>query len=232
MSERRIGIVAEGTTDHVAITSALTAILPEAPIVTPLQPEPTLPRLGGGWCGVLKWCLQRASEGVGRLEDDPTLQSFDLVVLHVDADVGEGTYANCGFGIEECVSALGALPCVKPCPPAVDTADALHAVVLTWLGLSSFGPRTLLCIPSKAIESWVAVALLPHEHALLATHVECVDGMEGRLRQLPLAQRIRKTKLEYQRHAAPAVARRWDDIRTCCEQAERFHQAVAAALLP
>ncbi|NBC49256.1 MAG: hypothetical protein GVY22_15025 [Gammaproteobacteria bacterium] len=151
MSEPRIGIVAEGTTDHVVITSALTAILPEAPIVTPLQPEPTLPRLGGGWCGVLKWCLQRAGEGVGQLEDDPTLEGFDLIVLHVDADVGGAIYANCGSWIAKGESRLGSLPCAKPCPPAADTADALHAVVLSWLGISSFGPRTLLCIPSKAI---------------------------------------------------------------------------------
>lgn len=49
MSERRIGVAAEGIADQEVIQAALAAILPEPLVVSPLQPENPHPRLGT-WC--------------------------------------------------------------------------------------------------------------------------------------------------------------------------------------
>lgn len=226
MSELHIGLVAEGPTDQIVIESALRAILGRPIVVTLLQPEATRPKRGEGWCGVLKWCLEQRGLGFERLEDDPTLGLYDLIVLHLDADVADKAYVDCGFCMTDPAVDLSALPCAAPCPPAVATVDQLQAVLLGWLGLAAPGPRTMLCLPSKAIESWVAAAWLPADHALLAGDLECVAALADRLKGLPLAMRIRKTRREYAA-ASLAIRQHWSTVCDRCEQAERFQQAVA-----
>ncbi len=230
MSELRIGLVAEGVTDQIVIEAALSAILPEPFVLQLLQPEATRPELGGGWCGVLKWCLEFRARGLARLEDDPTLELFDLIVLHLDADVADGVYDHCGAGIEALAAGLGSLPCAEPCPPPGDTVDALEMVLLTWLGVAGTGPRTLLCFPSKSIESWLATVLLPSSRALL-DDVECTPKLDVMLARLPLAQRVKKKQRDYNKHARK-IREAWADVCMQCEQARRFHatvQAVAAS---
>ena len=94
MSDLRVALVAEGPTDAIVIEAALKALLPRPFVLTQLQPEPTRPKLGTGWGGVLRWCLAFATRGHARFEDDPTLPGFDLFVVHVDADVAEKSYAD------------------------------------------------------------------------------------------------------------------------------------------
>lgn len=74
-------------------TDKLAALLPRSFVLTLIQPEPTRPELGGGWCGVLKWCREFQRRGYGALEDDPTLL-FDVMILHLDADVADKSYAD------------------------------------------------------------------------------------------------------------------------------------------
>lgn len=228
MSELRIGLVAEGVTDQIVIEAALNAILPDPFVLQLLQPEATRPKLGGGWCGALKWCLEFRARDLARLEDDPTLEFFDLIVLHLDADVADGAYDQCGTGIDEQADGLSLLPCVEPCPPPGDTVDALRTVLLSWLGVVGSGPRTLLCIPSKSIESWVVAAMLPDSHALLVD-IECEPALSARLAQLPLAQRVRKNRRDYNKHAGK-ISKAWADVCVRCEQARRFDSAVQAAV--
>jgi hypothetical protein len=226
MSELRIGLVAEGVTDHIAIEAALRAILPRPFVLTRLQPEATRPDIGGGWCGVLKWCGEQRGRGCSCLERDPSLELFDWIVLHLDADVADKTYADCGNEIEARAQAadFGILPCSGPCPPSSNAASSLRIVLSSWLGVASIGPRTLLCLPSKDLESWIAVVVLPHSHALIASDIECV---KMRLSQLPKQVRTKKTASEY-RTLAPKIAAQWAEIRVRCEQAERFHRDVEA----
>ena len=63
MSDLRVALIAEGPTDAVVIGAALKALLPRSFTLTQLQPEPTLPKLGTGWGGVLRWCLEFAQRG-------------------------------------------------------------------------------------------------------------------------------------------------------------------------
>lgn len=94
MSDLRVALIAEGPTDAIVIEAALKALLPRPFVMTRLQPEPTRPQLGTGWGGVLRWCLEFASRGHARLEEDPTLPGFDLFVIHTDADVAECSYGD------------------------------------------------------------------------------------------------------------------------------------------
>ena len=114
MSNLRVALIAEGPTDRVLVEAALRAILQRPFTVAQLQPEPTRPRFGAGWCGVFKWCREFAARSYASLEEDPTLPGFDLFVIHLDSDVAEMRYADGGAAVEDAAAGLPALPCSRP----------------------------------------------------------------------------------------------------------------------
>ncbi|MFM2057826.1 MAG: hypothetical protein RLY71_2211 [Pseudomonadota bacterium] len=228
MSEPRIALVAEGPTDRIVIEAALKAILKRPFVLNVLQPEPTNPRTINGWGGVFKWCQQFRQRGAASIEADGTLSDFDLVIVHLDADVADKSYADLGAAVAQGTAHLQPLPCARPCPSPGDTVAALEAVLLDWLGLTPpvDGTRSLFCIPSKASESWLAAAVLPTGDALL-TSLECRADLETRLAVLPRAQRIRKGQRDYQTHASQ-ITSRWSDVTARCQQAASFTLQVSA----
>ena len=228
MSDLRVALVAEGPTDAIIIEAALKALLPRPFVLTQLQPEPTQPKVGTGWGGVLQWCRNFAARGHVRLEDDPTLPGFDLFVVHVDADVAEMAYANVSPEIADLALQCGwpALPNNVPCPPPTQSVDVVRTCVLSWSAMQAPGPKTVLCVPSKAIDAWLATAVLDNGHALL-TGIECNLNVDGRLAALPKAERIKKTPREY-RSREGAITVNWPIVRAQCTQAERFSTEVAA----
>ncbi|MGE0490533.1 MAG: hypothetical protein AB7S38_15105 [Vulcanimicrobiota bacterium] len=128
--------------------------------------------LGGGWKGVRLWCQQEtAGAGWGAL-----LNNFDLLVLQVDADIS----------LE---SEPGHHP--VPCPPPKDVVQAVRKLVLTWLGKTQMPPKTLLCIPAMASETWALVALFP-------------DDPSGELRWTRRHGRVRRVSNRHQSHLSPA----------------------------
>lgn len=232
MSETlRIALIAEGQTDMVIIEAALKAILPRPFVLTLLQPEATRPDVKGGWGGVLKWCRKFRTSGYASIEEDPTMEMFNFFILQIDADVAHFSYSDLGLEIEhEAQSAgWGGLPCYQQCPPAEATVTSLQSVLYSWLGITSVGNRSILCIPSKSTETWLAVAVYPDNHTLL-NGLECTLNMEDRLKSLPLAKRIKKKVREYQNHAA-TVTREWSHVRQRCSQAETFHRNCTAGIL-
>ena len=229
MSEMRIGLVAEGITDQIVIEAALRAMLPQAFVLTLLQPEPTHANRGNGWCGVFKWCQDLRSRGYAGLADDPTLDLFDLVILHLDADVAEKSYADCGTEVEQAAVVLPALPCALPCPPPEDTVATLRSLLLAWLGVPKEDDKTLFCMPSKSTESWLAVAILPDPHPLLAG-IECTSGLAESLSQLPKAQRIKGKSVKGYRVHEQAITSGWAKVCSKCAQARAFHEAVTSAV--
>lgn len=228
MSDLRVALVAEGPTDAIVIEAALKALLPRPFVLTQLQPEPTRPKLGTGWGGVLRWCLDFAARGHARFEDDPTLPGFDLFVVHLDADVAEKSYADVSDEIADLAGQKGwpTLPDVIPCPPPSGSADAVRACVLKWAAMEKPGPKTVICVPSKAIEAWLVAATLDDDHAL-QSGLECNLNVESRLKALPVAQRIRKASRDY-RARERAIESAWSVVRRRCTQAERFSAEVAA----
>lgn len=231
MSDLRIALVAEGDTDTVIVDAALSAVLGSRPfILTQLQPEKTKPAMGAGWGGVLKWCHAANQRHAGSLDDDPTLQVFDLLIIQLDVDVAGFQYADHGPAIAELAvaSAWHPLPCAQPCPPAIDTITKLDAVLRSWLGKATPGAKTLLCMPAQASGTWLAALVLPPGHPL-ANEIECNVGVEAGLAMLPKAQRIRKSVPQY-RAKAPEITSKWNLVKARCGQATAFEQAVLARL--
>lgn len=230
MSEPRIALVAEGPTDYEVIHAALKAILSDRFTLTLLQPEPTQPTMGGGWGGVLKWCDAAGQRHADTLDKDPTLEGFDLLVIHLDVDVAQAQYADCGLQVptQAALKAWAALPCNTPCPPVAHTCARLEAVLSSWLNPTSAGAKTVLCLPAQSSGAWLAVATLPADHGLLLG-VECNVAVESRLSQLPMTQRIRKAVREYCTHAGQVTAH-WARVKAHCSQAVVFEQAVRAVV--
>jgi hypothetical protein len=232
MCELRIALVAEGVTDTVIIESALRALIPKPTEFTliQLQPEKTRPRLGTGWGGVLRWCLEFEERGFPSLESDPTLPGFDLFILHVDADVADDSYEDVSQEIAEEAKhrQWPVLPCVLPCPPPDGSVDAMRNRMLAWAGLTAPGPKTMLCVPSKASEAWLVAALFGQNHAI-ANNLECNVDLETRLRVLPIAERVKKNSLEYRNHSQ-RITDAWASVRAQCTQAERFSLEVLAKI--
>jgi hypothetical protein len=231
MYEPRIGLVAEGPTDYELIHAALKAILGRPFVLNLLQPENSSSALGGGWGGVLRWCLAAGERNCGSLDMDPTLGLFDLLIIHLDADVALKQYADYGPGLakEALLKNWPVLPCNQRCPPVATTCAALAAVVSGWLGGTQSGSKTVLCLPAQSTGAWLVAALLPNHHGL-CQGLECHPAAEAGLANLPKAQRVRaKSAHEYRRHA-PAVDSHWPKVKALCSQADLFEQAVRAVL--
>ncbi|HRE90245.1 MAG TPA: hypothetical protein PK095_14010 [Myxococcota bacterium] len=224
-----MAIVAEGPTDAVIIEAALSAILPPF-ILTLLQPEETRPALGAGWGGVLRWCLDFSQRGARSLEADPTLPGFDLFILHIDADVAGASYEALGNEVASLAQEHGwpSLPTVCSCPPACACASVVGRCVCAWAGLESLGARTVLCVPSRAVEAWLVAAVFDESEPILEG-LECRDDLSDRIAGLPLKRRIRKSRRDYAERAS-LVRERWSLVRGRCTQAERFSLEVAAAV--
>jgi hypothetical protein len=231
MSKLRIALVAEGPTDYEVIQAALSALLPVSFVLTQLQPEPTLPDLGTGWGGVLKWCEATGSRHTGALDLDPTLTGFDLLIIHLDADVAHKQYSDYGPDLQAKALARNwpAMPCNLPCPPAADTCSRLEHLLSNWLNPAIPAQRTIWCVPAQSTGAWLAAAVLPQDHALLVD-LECNLQAEDRLGSTAVikAHRIKKQTLAY-RTRAPAVKDNWGVVKQKCPQATQFEQVALAA---
>src|SRR6478735_7995827 len=163
----RVAVVAEGVTDLVVLEAAIGSMLNGRTFIsTLLQPEGSVAftargdagPLGGGWKGVYKWCRQSALLG-GRLSGDPIFINYDLLVLHLDADVAGEDPAN--HPINPIPELAGQLPCEQACPPPSASTDPLRLAMLSWVGEAHTPPRTVLCTPSKSTDAWVMAACFP-----------------------------------------------------------------------
>lgn len=230
MSDIRIALVAEGPTDYVLIEASLRAVLsPQTFVLTQLQPEATSPAFGGGWGGVLKWCVATAKRWQGLLDADPLLANFDFLIIHLDTDVSHQIYADCGPDVVAMAAAnkWPSLPCSQQCPPVGPTCSALQDVLMGWLRPVALGCKTVVCLPAQSTGAWLAAAVLPAGHDLL-NGAECNPNLENSLSSLPKQQRIRKNPREY-RANANAICQNWNQVKTLCGQAARFENAVYAA---
>ncbi len=229
----RVGVVAEGPTDFTIISSIIASVLPVDDVeVSALQPEmseafaPVENELGFGWAGVYRWCRQAAEQGNGHAGRSPSLQGFDLIVVHVDADVAGKTYTSAG--IDE---TAGDLPCQRPCPPAGNTVEALRRVLLRWMGDSSVPASFVLCIPSKALETWILSAFYPMDAKKFAP-IECRPDPSAILQGKPVKGRWvsgGRKQVQVYRERAVEVADRWESVKRACPEAERFEKDATTA---
>ena len=223
----RIGLVVEGQTDGIVLRAAIRSLLPERELdFTTISPDFSLAfgGTGEGWSSVYRWCRQAASEGGGSVSGSISLLNHDALVIQVDADVAEETYQR-GHIYDETATDL---PCVKPCPPADATTNALRQVVLRWMNESTLPPKCIFCTPSKNMEAWVMRALYPDNIHVKSSRWECHASPEGQLSQQPKASRSAKTRRDYESRRPQLIAA-WPQVRHLSE-AERFSQEFVSAV--
>jgi len=220
----RVALVAEGPTDRVVIEAAIASVLgADHPFVLKqLQPEESLAfgHVGGGWGGVYYWCHQAATRSGGALRYDPLFVTFDILVLHLDSDVAEKSYADAGI-----VDPVNDLPCLRPCPPPDATTNQLRAVLLRWSGEADVPPKTVLCTPSKSTEAWVLCSLYPADRLVTAGSLECYPTPHLQLQAKPVRGRLvsgGKKLLDVYRRRASETTKAWPATRTACTEADRF----------
>ena len=196
-----------------------------------LQPEESRPfgGIGTGWGGVYRWCQQAVFRSGGRLRDDFLFFAYDMLIIQLDADVAEKSYADLGIQVS-LRHPNPDLPCQQPCPPASATTDLLRNVLLRWCGESQTPPKTVLCTPSKSLETWVVASLFPND-AALAQQGECLSNPESRLSQQPVDLRIEKSRRDYSEHRDDFQSA-WPRLVNDLSEARRFHADFVAAASP
>ena len=234
----RVAFVVEGPTDFIMLKAIIGNLIKERDFVAQvLQPEISeafkpVPGEDGGWPGVYRWCFQAADQGDGRLSNNPLLVFHDLLVLQLDADVAEAHYSD---GHIHDPFSESTLPCQEPCPPPSATTDRLRAVVLRWLGETTTPPHMIFCTPSKALETWILVALFPDDSIASRSEVECYRNPANTLQGKPQGRRLvrsGKKNVEKYRELAPECARNWSMVTTRCSEAARFENSFLSALAP
>lgn len=226
----RVAVVAEGPTDKIVIEAAISEVFGDKPfILRQLQPEQSRAfeeHTGRGWAGVYRWCKQATTRAGGQIRNDPLFATYDLLIVHLDADVADETYANASID-----DATDDLPCSRPCPPARDSTNLLRNVMLRWMGEASVPPKTVLCTPSKKTEAWVLSALYPDDSAVISGNVECSPHPENILQAKPLKKRLvtggKKIVSMYQTRS-PEISKSWHHVRPVCSEAERFSNDLMA----
>jgi hypothetical protein len=222
----RVALVGEGPTERVVIEAALASILCDRSfILKQLQPEESLPfgAIGTGWVGVYRWCRQAVARSGTSLRDDVLYDAYDLLLLHLDADVADECYANGNI-----IESIQDLPCSGRCPPPSASTNPLRAVLLRWAGEEAAPPRTVLCTPSKNTDAWVLAALFPEDLAV-RRGIECWAKPEDRLSQQPVEHRTRKRVDDYQKRAT-RLRDAWPRLVLTLDEARRFEADFRAAL--
>ena len=232
----RIALVAEGVTDYEVIKAVIEAMLDGRSFdIKLLQPEESVAftgagnagPFGGGWRGVYKWCLQAAKRGGGSLRGDPLFASYDILVLHLDADVATEDPAN--YRVNPITSLAGILPCERPCPPPINTTNKLRQIMLNWTGEAITPPQTVLCTPSKCIEAWVVAIFFPHDGQMIRKGWECHPDPASRLAQQRRPLRFAKNQADYQSRGK-GLQEGWPRIATRLTEARRFQDEFIAAV--
>ena len=150
--------------------------------LSPVLSDTLAPVGGGGWTRIYFWCTQTAAESCGSLRNNPLLDRLDILVIRVDADVVGKSYTN--------DQRISSAPNDLPCPSASATTDELRKVLLGWIGEIAIPPKIFLCTLSKALETWILVALFPLNRFAAGDDVECRANPETQLQSQSLDQRL------------------------------------------
>jgi hypothetical protein len=208
----RVGIVAEGKSDWLALEELMRAVHPDIDFVH-LRPDMTLvSRSPHGWTGVRAWCQQEGARLEALLSGVPGFP-IHLLVIHVDCSMAHNVEA------------------LYPCPPARDTADALREILVRdWLGRPSLPGFVVLATPSRTTDAWIVAALEPPYFG--NEPLECDDLAERELFRRRLLRlrdgEIKKPDAKY-RPLAENMAQALDRVCEVCTEAARFRTEFAAA---
>ena len=143
MATLRVGIVAEGKSDWLALEAIIRSVHPDTDFER-LRPDMTLAsRSPHGWRGVKAWCQEYGTR-LAVLMQGIVGRPLHLLVIHSDCSMAHNE------GVDQ------------PCPPARATADALREVITrVWLGSDSLPRFVILATPSLTMDAWIVAALDP-----------------------------------------------------------------------
>ena len=149
---RQIFFVTEGVTDQIVLEGLVSSWLGDEDFISNrLQPPSSAyadaldTRLSEGWRGVVSWCS--AVTPALQVSRDSVINRADLIVVHVDADVG--------FDANFSAPAYAA-----PTPPASKLCDHVRSVMVNFFG-AALPAKMVLCVPAQDLESWLVAALHP-----------------------------------------------------------------------
>lgn len=218
----RIAVVVEGPTDSIVLEAIVRSLLAGAEFeLQTLQPEGSVafgPH-GPGWGGVYRWSDQVTKKLGGLRSDSSVLDQWDLLIIHLDADVAGNTYASAKIKSPP----RNDLPCEKPCPLPHDTTNALRTVLLGWLDEQTCPPRTILCTPSKTMDAWTLTAILPEEATFQQKAWKCRPNPEKQLNALPQEKRFSKRKRDYLERSEE-ISQAWPRVSTTLTEAKQFEE--------
>ena len=228
----RVAVAVEGPTDSLVLKAIIRSLLDGADFEFQiLQPEDSAafganfgPN-GAGWRGVYSWSRQAAKEGGGSLSGSSALSQWDILIIHVDADVADKTYTSANITSPP----QNDLPCAKPCPPSRHTTDALRTVLLGWLGEQTCPPQTILCTPSKTMDAWVLTAVFPDNAIFQQQNWECHRDPAGQLKTLPQGQRFSKKRRDYLERSQE-ISQAWPSVSAKLTEAARFKEEFLYAI--
>ncbi|MBT9588897.1 hypothetical protein IV102_36525 [bacterium] len=131
---------------------------------------------------------------------------MDLLVVHIDADVSRDA---------EIAQSM-------TCPPARHTVNRLRRVIQSWFDVPAQCRQSVLCIPSDALETWIAAAYdypIPectYDPASLLTR--------GPGKLLKTKDGKAKKKASDYRTFADEVVERWGRVAESCLMAKLFEK--------
>ena len=227
----RVAMVCEGPADREIIKSILDSYLDDYE-VHPIQPPESAiggdsGPFGGGWKGVRTWCVQEAAQD----RIDSVMINADILIIQLDTDVAKDPEVDR----------------TKPCPPARDTANQIHALIFEWLNLPKPSERIISCVPAMASETWALAALFPESSEITPsdqspaehTCIECRTDIKEILRKV--GKRLRpklvvsqdgelKNQSSGYKGQSGKICKAWMKVVSICAEAKRFHHDLIAVL--
>ena len=161
------------------------------------------------------------------MRGDPLFIGYDILVLHLDADVASEDPANQSSGAVPKLA--GVLPCAQDCPPPSATTGPLRQVLLSWVGETQTPPQTVLCTSSQSTEAWVMAIFFPHDREMARRGWECHPNPASRLSQQPAGRRFAKRQVDYESRQEGLQAG-WPTIATRLSEAQRFRDDFVTAV--
>lgn len=204
-----VGIICEGTTDYEVLTVVVHKVIaPRIPAFTLLQPDgdrlagPFSGPVSSGWHAVRKF-LQTSEAGLG-------IGSFDLVIVHVDADV-EALVV--GASARDEGDERGGL-------------DALCRHVKGWIG-GDVPANVVIVLPRASIEAWLVALHTNYKNVEAITDPAAVLADNGLLPRH--GDVIEKKRAAYRRLVATLPALMKDPRRVdALPELRRFMGKVAS----
>lgn len=223
---KKIYFVTEGVTDQIILEGLIEHWLDgEDFLCNRIQPPSSdyaihiASPLSQGWKGVVTWCESQADNI--KFSREEVIKNADLVVIHIDADVGRDT----GFSDPAHAADI---------PPASLLCKHVQNVLLSFFN-EKLPENVIFCIPSLDLEAWLVAGLHP-ELADDNHPVNCFDRPARLLagknphRLVRYKDGILRKQTNRYKMALPKFIHGWNDCVVRVPEAEEYRISLFAVL--